>query len=154
MPRSFLYPLPSYLAGRVTAKLYNRWLEAKALWLFTRDRERRKSYVAKSSNALYKSLIHLAVVNSDGRDPYTGEKLAWELISTWTGRKKTLAERETGETFDRKYMLLPTVDHCDPDAPDFEIVSWGVNMCKNYLSPSEFVALCRLVARRSRKKRK
>jgi hypothetical protein len=60
MPRSFLYPLPSFLAGRVTVGLYNRWLDAKALWLFKRDKKRRKPYAAKSSKALYKSLIHLA----------------------------------------------------------------------------------------------
>ena len=32
--QSFLYPLPSFLAGRVTIGLYSRWLDAKALWLF------------------------------------------------------------------------------------------------------------------------
>jgi hypothetical protein len=147
MPRSFLYPLPSYLDGRLTVKLYNRWLDAKALWLFKRDKEHRKPYVAKSSKALYKSLIHLAVVNSDGRDPYTGDKLSWELISTWPGSKKTPAEQERGETFDRKYALLPTIDHKDPDVLDFEIVSWRINLCKNYMTPEEFIALCRKVIR-------
>ena len=136
-----IYPLPSFLSGRVTQGQYCQWLDAKAKTLFKRDRKRGKAFAFKATEALYKSLIHLAVVNSNGCDPYTGEKLAWELISTWTNVKPEHPER-----LEKKYALLPTIDHCDPDVLEFEICSWRINTCKNYLTPKEFVALCKLVS--------
>jgi len=58
-----VHPLPSFLNGRLTQSQYNRWLEQRARNLFSRDKQRRKAYALKSSKALYKSFIHLAVVN-------------------------------------------------------------------------------------------
>lgn len=84
-----------------------------------KDRERKRPYTAKSDIKLYKAFIHLAVVNSGGYDPYTGERLAWELVCTWVGgnRKSTDAPPEM---FEGRYALMPTVDHRDPDALEFE----------------------------------
>ena len=144
MQQSFLYPLPGFLSGVVTERAYNRWLHRKAQWIFHRDQKRGKPYTAKSTRALYKALIHLAIVDGGECDPYTGEKLAWELIGTWD------TSREQPEGYEEKFARLPTVDHKDPNVLDFEIVSWRVNTCKNYLTPEKFIALCRLVARRRR----
>ena len=132
----------------MTVRQYSKWLNAKAHTLILRDKKRGKTYAFKASEAVYQSLVHLAVVNSGGLDPYTGEKLAWELLGTWTNKKT-----DNPLLQERKYALLPTIDHKDPDGLDFEIVSWRINLCKNYLTPKEFVALCKLVARRSQKKR-
>lgn len=91
--------------------------------------------------ALYKALIHHAVVNKGEYDPYTGEKLAWELVSTWdTSRKQP-------EGYEKKFALLPTIDHVVPDALEPEICSWQVNKAKNDLTPQEFVALCRTIVK-------
>ena len=51
--------------------------------LFTRDLKRCKPYTKESTVAIYKEKIHNAVTSGGQYDPYTGEPLAWELISTW-----------------------------------------------------------------------
>jgi hypothetical protein len=119
MPQLLIYPLPSFLQDVMTARQYNRWLHKKAQMLFQRDRKRGMQYALKGSQALYKALINLAVVNGGGRDPYTNEKLAWELVGTWEGGK-TKDPQNTPEVFENKYSLLPTIDHRDPDQLDFE----------------------------------
>jgi hypothetical protein len=55
-----------------------------------------------------------------------------------------------------KFLLMPTVDHEDPNADtlEFEIVSWLVNDGKSGLDPEQFVDLCRrIVAHRGKQKR-
>jgi len=165
MGRPYIYPLPSFLAGRVTQQQYSLWLEGRTKWLYKRDRKRGKPY-AKSLQginsinsgrpstkngirAFYKSLIHLAVVNCGPNDPYTGEKLSWELIGTWTN---TNYEERLPDSYGEKYALMPTVDHRDPDVLEFEICSWKINDAKGDLDPKEFIALCRCVARHSSNK--
>ena len=142
-PRPFIYPLPSFLAGRVTQKQYSRWLEGRASWLYSRDKKRGKAYALKGTRSLYKSLIHFAVVDTGGFDPFTGDRLAWELIGTWTN---TNIEERLPDSYGEKYALMPTVDHTDPDVLEFEICSWKVNDAKGDMTPEEFVELCRCVA--------
>jgi hypothetical protein len=150
MPQSSIYPVPSFLAGILTERQYRHWLECKAHWLFRRDKKRGKKYA--NSEALYKALIHLAVVNAGKYDPYTGEKLAWKLIGTWAG-EKAVDPQDAPESFRHTYTLMPTIDHRDPEVLDFEIISWRVNTCKNYLTPKEFIAFCGRVAAHSKKRR-
>ena len=155
-PCMSLFPLPSFLKGRVSAAQYEKWLNRRAVGLRSKDRERKRPYAFKSSIAIYKALIHLAVVNSGKYDPYTGEKLKWELIGTWVGARRKSSETPP-EMFEGEYALMPTIDHRDPDALDFEICSWRVNSCKNFLTPEQFIDLCgrvaghRLKGRRGRK---
>jgi hypothetical protein len=143
-PRPFIYPVPGFLSGRVTQKQYSRWLEGRGKDLFTRDRQRRKPFALKSSRSLYKSLIHYAVVNAGEFDPFTGDRLSWELIGTWTDVN---TEARRPDAYDAKYALMPTVDHKDPDVLEFEICSWKINNAKGNLTPREFIALCKRIAR-------
>ena len=148
-----LFPLPGFLAGRITPAQYEKWLDRRAVHLRALDKQRKRPYSFKNSIAVYKALIHFAVVNSGQYDPYTGETLKWELIGTWVGRKTT-DPQDAPEKFEGKYALMPTIDHRDPDALEFEIISWRVNSCKNYLIPKEFIALCGRVFRHQLKKRR
>jgi hypothetical protein len=162
MPQSSIYPLPSFLAGVITPRQYRHWLECKAHWLFRRDKKRGKPYAKSPSaffgrqcctikgEALYKSLIHLAVVNSGPFDPYPGEKLAWKLIGTWAG-EKAVDPQDAPKSFRRTCTLMPTIDHRDPDTLDFEVVSWRVNTCKSYMTPKEFVAFCGRVVKHGKR---
>jgi hypothetical protein len=139
-----LYPLPSFLAGRISQEQYAKWLDGRAVGCLRKDRKRKRPYAFKSNIKLYKALINLAVVDAGEFDPFTGEKLAWELVGTWVGANRKAVE-EPEAMFEGKYALMPTVDHRDPDVLDFEICSWRVNSCKNYLSPEQFIRLCGLV---------
>jgi hypothetical protein len=148
MPRyNPLHPLPRFLKGRITQGQYSRWLDNRAHGIFARDKARGKAYARKASKAHYKSLIHLAVVNNGEFDPFTGERLAWELVGTWKHKK---AEEIPGN-FAGEFALMPTIDHKDPDALDFEICSWRVNLSKGHFTPREFISFCRRVVRCSSK---
>jgi hypothetical protein len=135
-----LFPLPKILAGRITPAQYEKWLGRKAERLRIRDKKEKRPYAFKASIAVYKALIHLAAVNTGELDPYTGERLCWELISTWD------TSHEQPQGYERKFALLPTVDHVNPDVLEFEICSWKINKAKSDLGPAEFVELCKKVA--------
>ncbi len=134
------YPLPGFLKGRCTPAVYSKWLDNKADTLLKRDKKRRKPYAAGATDSLYKQLIHKAVLENGQFDPFTGDKLAWELISQWD------TSNDQPEGYKKKFALMPTVDHMDPDILEFEICSWQTNDCKNDLNPMEFVALCKRIA--------
>jgi hypothetical protein len=87
--------------------------------------------------------IHEAVKSSGGNDAYTGEPLAWELISTFDNE----AARQGGRDYKRTLSMLPTVDHVgDGTGPaDFVICSWRTNDCKSDLSHDDLVKFCRAV---------
>ena len=136
-----LYPLPSFLLGQVTPEQYEKWLDGRAVGCLRKDRKRKRPYAFKSNIKLYKALIHLAVVNNGEYDPFTGEKLAWDLVGTWVGANRKSPE-DAPEMFEGRYALMPTIDHKDPDALEFEICSWRVNSCKNFLTPEQFIDLC------------
>lgn len=133
------YPLPDFLEGICTRALYDKWLTAKAHTLFERDLKRGKPYALNASVSIYKEKIHAAVLAGGQRDPYTGEELRWDLISTWD----TSHVQEEG--YKKRFALMPTVDHVTPDTLDFVICSWQINDAKSDLSPEEFVALCKKV---------
>jgi len=139
------YPLPAFLIGRCTHPVYIKWLNNKADTLLKRDKSRGKPYAAKATESEYKKEIHRAVLDGGERDPYTGEKLEWELISKWDSKEKH------PDGYKRKFLLMPTVDHVFSDGLKFEICSWRTNDGKADLSPKEFVEFCGLVARHSMK---
>src|SRR2546422_7158221 len=133
------YAMPEAIKNQCGQVKYSRWLQRKALAHVKRDRKRDRPCTV----AQYKTEIHAAICESDGRDFYTGERLNWSLISTWdndsakNGRakyKKTLA-------------LLPTLDHTfdEQGRPKFVICSWYVNDVKSDLTLEEFYRLCELV---------
>ena len=134
------YPFPSFLEGRCTSTVYLKWLNLKASTILRRDKKRRKPYTLTATVANYKEKIHNAVTAGGGCDPYTGEPLKWELISTWD------TSQVHPDGYERKFALLPTVDHIHQDVLEFEICSWQINKAKSDLNPAEFVELCKNVA--------
>jgi hypothetical protein len=128
--------VPAFLSGILTPSAYNKWLTNRSRILLWRDQKRRKPYAASSTKAEYRSLIHDAVMRGGKSDPYTGDALDWTLIGEWKDTK------ELRDVFEKKFALMPTVDHTDPDALGFEICSMLVNFCKTDLRPEEFVGLC------------
>jgi hypothetical protein len=135
------YPLPSFLEGRCTPTVYYKWLNNKAETLLKRDLKRRKPYAAAATKPIYKGKIHAAITAAGERDPYTGEPLAWELISKWD------SSRNHPAGYKRKFALMPTVDHITTDVLEFEICSWQINDAKSDLDPAEFVELCKKVVK-------
>jgi len=133
------YPFPSFLEGRCTPTVYLKWLDNKANTIFRRDKRRRKAFALTATKAVYKEKIHKAVTAGGGCDPYTGEPLAWDLINKWD----TTQVHPDG--YERKFALLPTVDHITPDVLEFGICSYQINKAKNDLGPAEFVELCKKV---------
>jgi hypothetical protein len=131
-----VYPLPFFLKGKLGHSVYVKWLNNKADTLIKRDKKRGKPYAAAITASVYKNKIHEAVLNGGERDPYTGEALAWELISTWDTNKLQ------PDGYKRKFSMMPTVDHVTEDYLQFEICSWRTNDAKAYLRPEEFVEYC------------
>lgn len=137
MPRK--HTLPSFLAGVVTEDAYERWLDRKAAAHVKRDRARGRT----CTGSTYKEAIHAAVLASDGHDHYTGEPLAWSLLSTY----KNDESQQGRHAYKLGFALLPTVDHVSASATEasFKICAWRTNDAKNDLSVPDFVELCRRV---------
>jgi hypothetical protein len=135
-----VFDLPDFLQGRLTREQYVRWLQRKAIAHVRRDRRRWNREISVAS---YKAAIHAAVLRSDGRDYYTGEPLRWDLVSRYDNQ----ASRLGGSSYKRRFELLPTVDHVDPDSrdADFEICGWRTNDCKNDLAHDELRRFCKLI---------
>jgi hypothetical protein len=122
------YTLPSFLSGVLTPAAYSKWLTNRSRILLWRDQKNRKPYAASSTKAEYRSLIH--------------DALAWHLMGVFDN----VSAHEKGDAYKRKFYLLPTVDHTDPEVLGLEICSWLVNECKNFLNAEEFIAFCGRVA--------
>lgn len=136
---TLLYAVPDCIKTECDQVRYKRWLQRKAMSHVRRDRKRQTACTV----AQYKAAIHAAVCASGGKDFYTGEQLAWTLVSKWDNESA-----KSGRAKYKKSMaLLPTLDHTI-DAkgdPKFVICSWYVNDVKSDLTPEEFLQLCRRV---------
>jgi hypothetical protein len=142
------YHLPDFLKGRIPEHVYDNWLNERANTLRHRDIKKNRPYAVATTKGQYKEKIHKAVNEAGQFDPYTGDALQWELISTWDSEKA----KQGGDEYKDKFLLMPTVDHKDPKSTtlEFEIVSWLINDCKSGLDPAQFVALCKkIVAHRA-----
>jgi hypothetical protein len=144
-----IYFLPPFLEGICTEAVYRKWLFKRAHQLYVRDCKEGRPYALAASNALYQMAIHAAVLAAGLYDPFTGERMKWELLGTWDSSKG----KSQSDAYDSAYCLMPTVDHIDPfgDKLEFEICSWRINCCKSGLTPDEFVEVCRKVATRNTK---
>ena len=138
MPKKYILPL--FLSNVVSHETYERWLRRKAQAHVKRDRRRGSE---SASGSTYREAIHGAVVESDGRDAYTGEPLQWELISQYDNDES----KEKGRHYKKSFALLPTVDHVgDGMGPaNFKICGWRTNDAKNDLELSEFLSVCKTV---------
>lgn len=130
------YALPSFLESIVSQEAYEHWLKRKAAAHVKRDKAR--GYTC--SGAAYREAIHAAVVHSEGKDAYTGEKLDWYLISTYENERS----KNGRHAYKASFALLPTVDHVAADATEasFKICAWRTNDAKNDLSVASFIELC------------
>lgn len=140
-PELTRYVPPDFLAGRCDKAVYYKWLKVKANTLLKRDRKRGKPYALAVNQSVYMNKIHEAVIQCGAYDPYTGDYLAWEQIGTWD----TSAPHPDG--YKRAFALMPTVDHIDPNALEFEICSWMSNDCKSDLLPDELIEFCTKVTK-------
>jgi hypothetical protein len=129
--------LPDFLAGRVTADHYVRWLARKAAAHVMRDRKRD---FTGAIGAAYRDAIHAAVVASGGNDAYTGEELRWDLLSQYDSDESRAGQ----SVYKAAFALLPTVDHLDASttAASFRICGWRTNDSKNDLAHAAFLELC------------
>lgn len=145
MARKKKYEIPAFLVGTVAQDQYERWLRRKAVAHVRRDRRRGNP---AATNAEYKVEIHRAVIESEGRDCYTGEQLNWSLISTYENERS----KAEGRRYKATFALLPTVDHvADGLGPaEFKICSWRTNDAKHDLSLPEFISLCEKVLRHNK----
>jgi hypothetical protein len=138
MPKK--YQLPSFMSDQVTQEVYERWLRRKAQVHVRRDRRRGNE---TANGVAYRVAIHSAVLESGGRDSYTGEELEWSLISQYDNDESKEQKRD----YKRCFALLPTVDHIGDGmgTADFKICGWRTNDAKNDLEMPAFLALCQAV---------
>jgi hypothetical protein len=131
------FELPIFLHEVVSQSAYDRWLRRKAAAHVRRDRKRGRFGAAYSN---YRKAIHSAVIESGGKDAYTGEALDWELISKYDNR----ASKEGRHRYKAALAMLPTIDHVDAASTSstFRICAWRTNDSKNDLTFEGFIALC------------
>lgn len=137
---SNMFALPGFLRSRVSQEAYSRWLSRKAAAHLKRDRARSTHEITGSD---YRQRIHSAVCASGGIDFYTGEPLAWEMLSTYRNEDSKAGRA----AYKAGFALLPTVDHVllDDGRYDFVICGWRTNDAKHDLCHAEFIQLCRRV---------
>jgi hypothetical protein len=135
--------LPPALEGVITEPAYRLWLRKKSLSVCNRDKKDKRPCAQNATRAVYAEKIHEAVCRNPRNDPFTGEALRWDLI-----RKYDPKQVSKDRDYFRKFSLLPSIDHTNPDAPDleFELCGMQMNRCKAGQTPSEFIALCRKIA--------
>jgi hypothetical protein len=134
------YAAPSFLEDPKVRESYERWLGRKASAHVKRDKARGNE---SANGASYKAAIHKAVLDSEGKDFYTGEALDWSLLSKYDNIESKLH----GRAYKKKFALLPSVDHVGDGrgAANFKICAWRTNDCKNDLSHDELIQFCRKV---------
>jgi hypothetical protein len=134
------YERPPAVADAIDQATYVRWLSRIADAHKRRDRLRGNLTATRQS---YMQSIHNAVVETNGRDAYTGEVLYWQLISKYDNE----ASRNGGRKYKALFAMKPTVDHTGDGlgVASFKICAWRTNSAKSDMNYSEFVELCRKV---------
>ncbi len=141
--------LPAFLRAQCTESAYLRWLHRKAAAHVRRDRKRG---LARATVSAYKAAIHGAVVAGKGLDAYTGQRLAWHLLSRYDNAKSKVGRTR----YKHRFGDLPTVDHVGGAARrvEFKICAWRTNDAKHDLTYMDFFALCRAVVAQDRRNRR
>ena len=138
-----IYFPPDWMNGTVDTAKYREWLLKRAKEIRKSDLRLGRPFAKSHEVSDYRKLINDAVYANGRHDPFTGDELDWSLIKVWDSSKSI----DSNGTYIKKFALLPVVDHIDPQAAEirFEICANQVNLCKSYLTPDEFVALCRKI---------
>ena len=134
------FPVPPAFADQCSQDDYNKMLTERSRKLCKRDKKKKMPFAASASPAIYRAKIHEAFSNAGLNDPYTGDKIGYNLIGKWDSK---LAEEGKLE-YKKQFATLPSVDHKDPNASvlEFEICTWQTNECKSSFNPSQFIAYC------------
>ncbi len=137
---------PDFLIEIIEPKVYYKWLTRKAAAHVKRDLGRERP---DATGAAYRDAIHAAVLQSNGRDAYTGEDLDWKLISTYENSKS----KEGRHAYKSSFARLPTLDHVEAASKSaaFKICGWRTNDAKGDLSFKDFIELCEKVLRHAEK---
>lgn len=138
------YQIPDFLSETHSQNEYYKWLINKTHSLVERDRKWLKDQkrTKKIVPQKYTQAIHEAVCECAGRDSYTGEWLAWDLL----GKYDTKESKKRKGDYKNDFALLPAVDHAGKfGVAKFKICSWRTNSAKNNLSLAEFRELCKKV---------
>ncbi len=133
----------------INKAVYEKWLQRKAQSLAKRDRKWLQSQRKDTKTVVvkeYKTAIHDAVCECQGKDAYTGEVLKWDLLSEWDNEKA----KEDKRDYKKKFALLPTVDHVDElGVAKFKICAWCTNDAKNDLSLNELIDFCKKIIKKN-----
>jgi hypothetical protein len=132
-----LINLPEYISD---PKAYAKWLKGRAHAHAKRDSGRG---ILGADELAYRAAIHRAVIESQGRDYYTGEMLDWHLCGTYNNAESKVGRHQ----YKAKYNLMPTVDHYEASSTvaSFKICAWRTNDSKHDMSQEAFIDLCRKV---------
>ena len=134
-------PAPDWMPDAAKGT-YPGWVQRKAVTLAKRDQKR--GGVGNVQH--YRLAIHEAVLASEGRDYWTGEALAWELIGTYDNRDAATGKGESK----KRFAMLPTIDQRSNQAePDFVICGWRTNDAKHDMTPQELLQFCSAVIKHS-----
>ena len=138
-----------YPTTPIEQAVYKRWLQRKTTSLVRRDRKYLQSQEKDPKTVVfkeYKTAIHNAVCECQGKDAYTGEALHWNLLSKYENKKAKAGKR----AYKKKFALLPTVDHVDElGIAKFKICAWRTNDAKNDLSLNELIDFCKKIIKKS-----
>jgi len=95
------YQLPEFLVGVITQERYERWLQRKSIAHVRRDQRRGNP---SARNVEYKIAIHDAILQSEGLDAYTKERLDWSLLGKWNNEHA----KKRGRHHKREFYRLPS----------------------------------------------
>jgi hypothetical protein len=137
------FPVPPIFADQCTQEDYNKTLTKRSKTLFKRDKKKKMPWVSTSSAAIYRAKMHEAFSNAGLNDPYTGDKIGYNLIGKWDPNLAYFGK----DKYLKQFATLPSVDHKDPNSQtlEFEICTWQVNQCKSDFNPEEFIVFCNKV---------
>lgn len=129
--------------------VYKKWLQRRAQSHAKQDKKylqdqgkNTKTVVVKE----YKTAIHNAVCECQGKDAYTGEALDWTLLSKWNNKDAKKFKRN----YKKEFALLPTVDHVvKKGVAKFKICAWRTNDAKNDLSLNELIDFCKKIIKKN-----
>ena len=134
-------PSPDWIPG-TTKHIYPGWVQRKAVTLCKRDQKRG----GNGNVQHYRLAIHQAVVASEGRDHWTGEWLAWDLIGTYDPREAAVDKGEHRKQF----AMLPTIaQRCAEPGAEFVVCAWRTNDAKHDMTPEELLAFCTAIVHHS-----
>ena len=132
--------LPPFLERKLSLATYERWLQRKAAAHAKRDQKRFDDWKSGSN---YRNDIHQAILQTGGKDTYTGEDLDWSLLSKYNNEESKAGRHG----YKVGFALLPTVGHIESNnrKAAFCIGGWRTNDAKHDLSITAFLALCEKV---------